>query len=250
MASTMAQPQLKELTPEEWLEILPREADLPSEGTKMESSLHALQLRLLVSILEWHWRDRHDFFIGDNLTIFFSLEQTKTRDFRGPDFFLVTGVEPRHRKSWVIWEEGKLPELIIELLSDSTASADRGLKKDIYEQRFHTPEYFWFSPETGEFKGFRLNAARYEEIQPNEQGWRWSNVLGLFLGVHDGLLKYFTAQGGLLPTPEEAAQQAAQRAEAETQRAEAETQRAEAETQRAAKLAAKLRELGIDPNQL
>jgi Uma2 family endonuclease len=236
MASTMAKPLPTELTPEEWLEILPREADLPSEGTKMESSLHALQMRLLVTILEWHWRDRQDFFIGDNLTIYFSYQQTKTHDFRGPDFFLVTGTERRHRKSWVIWEEGKLPELIIELLSDSTAAADRGIKKDIYERRFHTPEYFWFSPDTGEFKGFRLNAAKYEEIQPNEQGWRWSNVLGLFLGIHEGLLKYFTDAGELLPTPEEVARHEAQRAETEAQRAE--------------KFAAKLRELGLDPEQL
>jgi Uma2 family endonuclease len=241
MASTMAQPQptdptLADLTPEEWLEILPREADLPSEETKMESSLHALQMRLLVTTLEWHWRDREDFFIGDNLTIYFSYQQTKTHDFRGPDFFLVTGTERRHRKSWVIWEEGKLPELIIELLSDSTAAADRGIKKDIYERRFHTPEYFWFAPDTGEFKGFRLNGIQYEEIEPEEHGWRWSEVLGLFLGIHEGLLKYFTPAGELLPTPEEVAQQATQRAEAEAQRAE--------------KLAAKLRELGFDPNQL
>lgn len=236
MASTMAQPQPKELTPEEWLEILPREADLPSEGNKMESSLHALQMRLLVSILAWHWRDRDDFFIGDNLTVYFSLEQTKTHDFRGPDFFLVKDTNPRHRNSWVIWEEGKFPDLIIELLSSSTATIDRDLKKQIYENRFRTPEYFWFSPQTGEFQGFQLHGAEYEEIPANERGWRWSNVLGLFLGTHEGFLRYFTAEGELIPTPEEVATQEAQRAEAEARRAE--------------KLAAKLRELGLDPDQL
>jgi len=35
----------------------------------------------------------------------------------------------------VVWDEGKLPELIIELLSDSTAANDRGLKKDIDKLR-------------------------------------------------------------------------------------------------------------------
>ncbi|MDZ7952791.1 hypothetical protein [Nostoc sp. DedQUE09] len=32
--------------------------------------------------------------------------------------------------------------MIIELLSESTADIDRNLKKNFYENRFHTPEYF------------------------------------------------------------------------------------------------------------
>ncbi|MCG3162659.1 MAG: hypothetical protein JMDDDDMK_03953 [Acidobacteria bacterium] len=267
----MIKPLSEELTPEQWLEILPHEADLPSEDWPMESSLHALQLRLLVSILEWFWRERDDFFIGENLTIYFSYQQTKTHDFRGPDFFVVTGTERRHRKSWVVWDEGKLPELIIELLSDSTARNDRGLKKDIYASRFHTPEYFWYSPETGEFAGFRLSGTQYEEIQPDERGWRWSQVLNLYLGAHEGFLRYFTAEGAMLPTPAEdarkemeraqveaeRAQAEAERAQAEAERAQAEAERAQAEAERAQaaerrveQLAAKLRELGIDPNNI
>ncbi len=242
--STMQQPMREELTPEErrkltpeeWLEILPMEKDLPSEVWPMESSIHALQLRLLVTILEWYWRDRNDFFIGDNLTIYFSYEQTKTHDFRGPDFFVVTDTDNRHRKSWVVWEEGKMPELVIELLSESTAANDRGIKKDLYARRFRTPEYFWFSPETGEFAGFRLQGAQYKEIPPDERGWRWSEVLGLYLGACEGFLRYFTAEGELLPTPSETAI--------------IETQRAEQEAQRAERFAAKLRELGIDPQEI
>jgi len=143
----------------------------------------------------------------------------------------------------VVWDEGKLPELIIELLSDSTAANDRGLKKDIYASRFHTPEYFWYSPETGEFAGFRLSGAQYEEIQPDERGWRWSQVLGLYLGPYEGLLRYFTAEGEMLLTPAEDAMK-------ETQRAQAEAERAQAAVRLAERLAAKLRELGIDPNKI
>jgi hypothetical protein len=57
-------------------------------------------------------------------------------------------------------------------------------------------------------------------------------------------------QGNLLPTPEERAEREAQRAEQETQRANQEAQRAEQEAQRSARLTAKLRELGIDPDEV
>jgi Uma2 family endonuclease len=47
----------------------------------------------------------------------------------------------------VIWEEdGRYPDLIIELLSDSTANTDRHLKRDLYAERFYTTEHFYFSP--------------------------------------------------------------------------------------------------------
>ncbi len=245
------------ITAEQLAAIMPPATELLSEEPEMESSLHALQLRLLVNILEWYWRDRDDFFIGDNLTIYFSREQLKTHDFRGPDFFLVKSVERRHRPSWVVWEEGKFPDLIIELLSDSTAMIDRHIKKTIYEERFRTPEYFWFSPITGEFRGFRLHGDEYREIAPDEQGRLWSQVLDLYLGLRNQLLRFFDPDGALIPSPDEAAEEAlekaaqeARRAEQEARRAEQEARRAEQEARRAERLAEKLRELGIDPNNV
>ncbi len=266
------------ITAEQLAASMPSATELLSDEPEMESSLHALQLRLLVTILEWYWRDRNDFFIGDNLTVYYSRQQLKTRDFRGPDFFVVTGTTRRHRTSWVVWEEGRFPDLIIELLSDSTAEIDRKIKREIYGHQFHTPEYFWFYPQTEEFIGFRLIGNDYQEIQPDAQGRRWSEVLHLYLGIHQHHLRYFTADGSLVPTPDEAATAAisaaeremrraeheaqraeheaqraeheAQRAEHEAQRAEHESQRAEHEAARADKLAARLRELGIDPNQI
>jgi len=65
----------------------------------MESSAHYMQLLLLVTCLEWLWRDRKDFFIVANLTIYFSRQELRSRDFRGPDFFLVKGTEKRPRSS-------------------------------------------------------------------------------------------------------------------------------------------------------
>ena len=193
-------------TAAELADLMPDATQLESNEPEMESSLHYAQLALLVACLEWLWRDQTDFFIGANLTVYFSREQLKSRDFRGPDFFLVKQTEKRPRKSWVVWEEGgQYPDLIIELLSPATAKTDRNLKKLLYQDRFRTPEYFWFSPETLEFEGYRLSGQHYEPIEPNASGQRWSEVLGLFVGVRDDVLRYFQPSGELVPTPEEAA---------------------------------------------
>ncbi|ABA22951.1 Protein of unknown function DUF820 [Trichormus variabilis ATCC 29413] len=244
---------------------MPDATRLLSDEPEMETSLHYMQLLLLVTCLEWLWRDRNDYFIGANLTIYFSRQQLRNRDFRGPDFFLVKDTEKRPRNSWVVWEEdGRYPDLIIELLSDSTADVDRNLKKSLYENRFHTPEYFWFSPETLEFVGFELIGNRYQEILPDSRGWRWSEVLGLYLGIQEGKLRYFNAEGNLVPTPEEAAMAIQQEAisaqqklsESQQQLSESQQQLSEAEIrlqqeqERSQLLAEYLRSLGVDPDSL
>jgi Uma2 family endonuclease len=222
------------LTAEQLADLMPDATQLESNEPEMESSLHYAQLTLLVTCLEWLWRDRTDFFIGANLTIYFSRQQLKNRDFRGPDFFLVKQTQKYPRRSWVVWEEdGKYPDLIIELLSDSTADLDRTLKKNLYQDRFHTHEYFWFSPDTLEFAGFRLINQTYEPIEPNSLGWLWSEELELYLGIHENQLRYFFPDGQLAPTPDEAALEAQQAALEAQQRAE--------------RLVEQLRSLGIEP---
>jgi len=232
---------------------MPDASKLLSDEPEMESSLHYMQLLLLVTCLEWAWQERDDFFIGANLTIYFSRQQLKTRDFRGPDFFLVKNTNRVPRNSWVTWEEdGRYPDLIIELLSDSTADVDRTLKRDLYAERFHTPEYFYFSPDTLEFAGFRLDINKYQPIIPNAQGWLWSETLGFFIGIHERQLRYFSLEGILLPTPQEAAKneilkanQARLIAKQAQQVAEQERQIAQQAKTELQKLQEKMRSLGI-----
>lgn len=131
----------------------------------------------------------------------------------------------------------------VELLSDSTASTGRGLKKQIYQDIFRTPDYFWFDPHSLEFEGFHLIDGTYQPIPLTEQGWRWSQQLGLYLGIHNQQLRFFTADGVLVASPEESAV-------AEQQRAEIAQQQTEIARQRNEKLVAKLRELGIDPDRI
>lgn len=194
-------------------EIVFPPSDLYSDEPPLETELHLRQILLLIQTLEWLWRDRNDFYAFGNLTIYYSPRQRKSEDFRGPDFFVVLGTERKPRKSWVVWEEeGRYPNVIIELLSESTAETDRGLKKQLYQDIFRTPEYFWFDPNTLEFRGFALLQGQYQEMQPDERGWLWSIQLQLFLGVEDGKLRFFTPDGQRVPNSEEVAQAEAGRA--------------------------------------
>lgn len=237
------------ITAQQIADLMPDTSQLESDEPEMESSLHYLQLALLVSCLDWLWREREDYFIGANLTVYYSQQQLRNREFRGPDFFVAKNTVKRPRRSWVVWQEdGKYPDIIIELLSDSTAKVDRQEKKNLYQNRFRTPEYFWFSPEDLELAGFRLIGQAYHPIISNESGLLWSDVLGLYLGIYNNQLRYFSPEGELIPTPAEAALEAQTLAETERQRAETEHQRAETERQRAERLAEQLRALGINPD--
>jgi Uma2 family endonuclease len=193
------------ISAQEFTDLMPDGSLLGSEEPEMESSLHYLQALILVTCLEWLWRGRDDFFIGANLTVYFSRQQIRNRDFRGPDFFLVKNTPRQPRRSWVVWEEdGKYPDLIIELLSESTAVTDRTTKRELYQNRFRTPEYFWFDPESLEFVGLRLVSGQYQDI-PAQPWGLWSEVLDLYLNIFDGQLRFFSDTGELVPTPQEAA---------------------------------------------
>jgi Uma2 family endonuclease len=214
---------------------------IESHEPPMETFAHLETMMLLLQALLWLWRDRDDFFAAGNLTIYHSPTQRKSDDFRGPDFFVVLGThrEPK-RKSWVVWDEGgKYPNVIVEALSTTTADVDRGLKKEIYQDVFHTPEYFLFDPETKELIGYRLDAGKYQPLTPDAAGRLRSNELDLSLGVHDGILRFFLPSGELVPTPVELGL-----------KAEAEAHRADSAERRARLYADKLRALGIDPDTI
>jgi hypothetical protein len=96
---------------------------------------------------------------------------------------------------------------------------------------------------TLEFQGFTLISGEYQSIQPNEQGWLYSQQLGLYLGLYAGKLRYFTAEGQLVPTPAESATQ-------EKQEKESERQQKELALQKLAELKERLRKLGINPDEI
>ncbi|MFQ4143520.1 Uma2 family endonuclease [Chlorogloeopsis sp. ULAP02] len=208
------------------------------DGEPLETNRHRIAMNILIRSLQQAWANRNDFFAGGNMFVYYSSTQVRNRDFRGPDFFVVLDVDgSKSRQGWVVWEEGgRYPDVIVELMSPSTAEADTGTKKDIYERVFRTRDYFVFDPfEPTSLQGWRLDAnLRYQSIVPNERGWLWCQTLGFWLGTWEGTieretalwLRFYDQAGNLVLLPEEA------------------------EHQRAERLAARLRELGEDPNAL
>src|SRR5690349_6825156 len=65
---------------------------IESDGIPLESHWHVLQIHLLIDSISYWFRFRDDFYAGGNMFIYFSEEQARNRDYRGPDFFYVDGV--------------------------------------------------------------------------------------------------------------------------------------------------------------
>lgn len=188
----------------------------------MESERHKAQMDLLIEALIPWLTQRNDGFVGGNMFVYYSLAQVRNQDFRGPDFFVVLGVPKGERKSWVVWEEGKAPDVVIELLSESTATADKTEKKLIYQNQMRVPDYFWYDPfNPNDWAGFSIQQGVYQPLVPNDRNQLPSESLGLALqhwqGTYKGItatwLRWATLQGELLPTPEEQERQRADRAE-------------------------------------
>ncbi|MDZ8089304.1 MAG: Uma2 family endonuclease [Nostoc sp. DedQUE12b] len=221
-------------------EVIFPPGDILSDEPPLESDLHREQIDLLIRILKLWWRDKQDFYASGNLTIYYSPNQKKSEHFRGPDFFVVLGTQKKDRKSWVVWQEdGKYPNVIVEILSSSTTAVDKGLKKQVYQDTFRTPDYFWFDPVTMELQGFHLVDGKYQEIQVTTDGRLWSQQLELYLGVYEGKLRFFTTENELILSSEELA-------ELERLRAQQAEERAQQAEQEIARLREVLRTQGID----
>jgi len=228
-----------------------------SDGEPLETAWHSWQFPYLRDLIRQAMveQGRSDFYVGGDMFVYYSVEQArdvaKGRPyFRGPDVFWVEGAEPgRKRKAWVSWEEGgRLPDVIVELLSPSTAEIDRKDKKDLYGRVWRTSEYFLYEPDTLTLEGFRLTGGTYRPLVPDGQGRLWSERLGVFLGLWHGVVggqedhwvRPYRPDGSLVPSAEERAEAECQRAENERRRADAERQRAEAAEAELARLRASL----------
>jgi Uma2 family endonuclease len=217
----MSQPAVSALAP------LPLDFELVYEdGEPLENEWHTLQIPLLREVIRLRMKElgRSDFYVGGNMFVYYSAEQarevakTKRSNVRGPDIFFVEGVEPdRERQAWISWEEGgRLPDVIIELLSPTTAEIDRKDKVDLYSRVFQTSEYFLYEPESRTLEGLRLAGRFYQSMELDAQGRLWSERLGAFVGVWQGIregrerdwVRLYRPDGSLVPTGEERAEAA------------------------------------------
>lgn len=223
----------------------PRGEELPSDdGEPLETERHVRQMTLLIESLSDAWSDRHDYYVNGNMFVYYSEAQAReaiakgTTKYRGPDVFVVLDTDRHERKSWVAWEEGgKLPDVIVEITSPTTAHVDRGIKKEIYAGIWRTAIYVIYDPLEHTLEGYALDPIRrvYRPLEPLPGGDLPIGPLGLALGLRDlpqdhlpgPFLRWIDASGAPLPSGRERA--GIERARADEQRARADEERARAD---------------------
>jgi Uma2 family endonuclease len=212
------------------------EIDYPdSDGKPMaESDLHRDWMVCIISRLKRFYAGRR-VYVSGNLLVYY-VEGDPRRSF-APDTFVVKNCDPRRRRIFKIWDEGKVPNWIMETTSRETRREDRVTKKELYA-RLKVPEYFLYDPLAEWLKpplqGFILKGDDYVPLEPDAEGFLHSRQLGIKFKLEDGQLAMFeTATGRRLLSDDEAA------AEAERQAAEAQRQAMEAERRLADETAAR-----------
>jgi Uma2 family endonuclease len=217
-----------------FMQTLVTEDDKPADNV-----FSATQAHLLIDALYASWehpRFGRRFIAIGNVGVFYAFYQPPVV----PDMFLSLDVTPpadlwkKTNRSYFIWEYGKPPEVVVEIVSN-TEGGEEALdgKLGIYE-RIKVDRYVVYDPgqQTGSeplriyaLKGGRLvrtDETWFEEIGLGVTLWR-----GQYRGCEDTWLRWCDRGGVVILTGQE---------------------RAEAERARAERLAAKLRAAGIDPD--
>ncbi|HEX7376935.1 MAG TPA: Uma2 family endonuclease [Pirellulales bacterium] len=178
-----------------------------SDGRPLgETPTHFRNSLLVTDALETRFGGDPQVYIAGNMFLYYV--QGDRWKHVSPDVFIVFGVpRDKPRKAYFLWEEGKAPDLVVELTSQSTLGEDIDDKKAIYRDILGVREYILFDP-YGEYlnprlQGFRLEDGQYVPL-PMVSGRLPSAVLGLeFEPCGMDLRLYDPAAGHWLATPDE-----------------------------------------------
>ena len=232
--------------------IAPDVSQLTTEDDQpVENVFQDKQCDILTEALRVSWPQGRPFLSASDVAIF---SEAKDEAAIVPDVLLSIGVEPpqpshtKELRSYFIWNFGKPPEVVIEIVSNKAGGEDT-TKLERYS-RIKVPYYVIYDPDqhlgSRPLRIFQMTGATYVEKVDRffpELGLGLTVWLGEFDGFREQWLRWVDAQGNLLATGEEEAQ----RAEREHERAELERERAELAFNEAERLRQKLRELGVDP---
>jgi hypothetical protein len=153
-----------------------------------------------------------------------------------PDVFVALNCDPRFRRTFKTWEEGRPPDVVFEITSKSSKDEDASIKPQKYEM-MGVQEYFLYDPE-GEYLhppllGYRRRESRFARIEPNDRGLLECQSLGITLEL-DGpdLVLRDAATGRVLLTHQEAAEAQREAEQVARQAADARNAALEEELQR------------------
>ncbi len=207
-----------------------------SDGKPMADNTK--QFRWIVVIqqnLEWLFADNPNVFVAGDL-LWYPVEGDNKKC-TAPDVMVVLGRPKGDRGSYKQWEEDNLPpQIVFEILSPGNTRAEMNRKLLFYD-RFGVDEYYLYDPDRNELSGWLRREGFLDLI---EQMADWvSPQLQIRFDLSEDELQIFRPDGQRFLSYVEIAQQA-----------ETERQRAEEAEERANRLAERLREMGIDPEQV
>jgi Uma2 family endonuclease len=171
-----------------------------------ETDLHRQDMIDVIEVLEDYFAADPNVYVSGNLLLFY--ERGNRRKHVSPDAFVVRGVSKLPpRDYYLLWEEGRSPDVVIEITSKTTRREDQKKKRVIYRDVLKVPEYFQFDPTRDYLRpplqGLRLVEGEYVPISPI-LGRLPSAVLGLHLEKSAEQLRLFDpAAGAWLPTRSE-----------------------------------------------
>ena len=165
-----------------------------SDGERMaESDLQYVPLTETVSTLRNRFNDRPDVYVAGDMLVYYRMNDNRASV--APDVFVVLDAGGNHpRDSWLVWREGKAPDLVMEIASPGTWERDAGEKREIYAV-MGVREYWRFDPTGACFTpaliGEELGEGEYRPIALTEDSGGvlrgHSAVLGLDFQVENGL---------------------------------------------------------------
>jgi Uma2 family endonuclease len=233
------------------LHCLPSSEELPdSDDTPVDNQLQHLISALLETILALVWCDRWDWFFGVDMGIYYHPDKPAIV----PNGFLSLGVkrfvDENLRLSYVLWEENKLPILVLEVVSQ-THRGEYSTKKEFYAKELGILYYVVYNPlrrKKPPLEVYRLVDGEYILMSGNpvwfpEIGLGIGRERGIYQGIVREWLYWYDEEGQRLLSPEERIREAEERTAFEEQR------RVEAE-QQVKMLVERLNALGVDPETL
>jgi Uma2 family endonuclease len=206
--------------------------------------------------IEWQFANDPNVFVASDLLWYPVEGQPKIR--QAPDVMVAFGRPKGDRGSYLQWQEENIaPQVVFEIRSPGNRQKEMD-KKLLFYDRYGVEEYYLYDPDRHDLSGWLRREGRLEAID-NIETWvsprlqirfEWTETeLKLDRANGEPFSSYAEVQAQLDRT-RQALESERQRAESERQRAESERQRAESERQRADRLAERLRQMGIDPEEL
>ena len=176
----------------------PRRAEIhypSSDGRPMaDNTWQARAMNAVYSMLRTRYKDDPWTFVGVDLLMYYT--EHVNADAVAPDVLVAFGVRDGDRLWYKVWEEGKVPDFVLEVASGSSARRDLEGKRKLYE-RLGVPEYCMYDPRGGlqrpRLRLLRLAGGTYRSASGRSGADGslavWSTVLGLELRFEDERLR-------------------------------------------------------------